>query len=952
MNIVPPELPTSTDDMSSDEEDHHSIATTTTTTAGFSRISGSIRPSDSTFEIPALKRRRKQKGWLREDGDPTPVTGDKKPYGQDYLDQQEEVRKIMEADENYNFVRLVAGYTDAQVQEYYDVSPVQEFIRRRTLRAQEEAERQRRGGEFVKQLQSQDKRLQTLVEDKEAEIDRLARMRRDAVTAPRNYNAAKKSAIAAMEKTAFVRVDSNSLRDWAKKRFIAKDNYSSAEALFVFDYATRMSVVEHGASGFKSPVFRRQIERAIDQTCQSLKPEKNDVKQVHEAIPLTSRLALYLATLRAVVNSDQLFVATVNNAKHDLGSAYKEKPDLYGQDLEALDALVFFKDRNAGKDDNAEGGNYLQFKKMTYGLYVRLRAMRRNSGSLMPEIPRPNLPQQTSAKNTGPQEYDVGGGKIIIDLDEDLLEGVDVLTADGDEVLTEQQKRQFKNEPYDLPEPGPVDAQALFVDLLKPMFEAAFPFMFYEESQLSPQAEASLFGGHYRNVTPLKMLDLEPNEKADFVDEYDVEFDFSASDQTKQSQSQLEETSADLIIRTRRQKIRGRAKKPLSVEAHLTSIDLQNTASNLGSEWAGFAGVMALAVGIFEHSVRRNTIGETQRHLMRDGMAKYYVFLKSLISVLGRQESSVEAYLKAYRKYLVIDRMLVPVAQILLVYEERLASPDYAGNTLTSFVSSVDMETLRSFLAADESESDYKSVAEQAFEIWEKRIGKSSVPLPPDGLIILTKSNKELEHVSTLVVAFDAVLQEKIREETKTMRDYQQKQKKARDDINKILNETDEQRKKRIENTYNPLVYDPRVALSVENTGIVRLAPIFTSSLASALNKVQSFVPGLENATAPKLQSHPDFKTNFARLVANEIYNTRLSFPNVYRAESAKSRQVTIEQSIIDGFRMAMDRLKRGRPRSRALNLNSRARSVSQQYSSASTYRSTGRVYGPRGYFV
>jgi len=929
MNPVPPVVATSTTAIApgdeSSSEDH------------YARVSGSIRPSDPSFEVPELKRRRRQDGWLRQDGDPTRVNDPGGLYGQKYVDAERAVREALEADPNYQFVRMVAGNTDAQIEDYYEVSAVQEEVRRRVLRAQQTAVEQRQSLDFIRVLRTQLADQEKLLAEKKQDRDDHIADRRDLEAGRDNYKAARDLLAKALDFNQYLALPRAQQRAQILAPFDTSkptNNFirTSFGAALLFDFLTRGAVIEHGLNGYAGEPFRRQIESIVDRACGKLPDGQDDIASVKKDIPLTSRLALYLATLEAVMQTPQLFQKAMELSDHRQGSQYDSEPSTYGGDLEVLHSLIF----GAFVED---GANYLYYGDITLGLYIHLGLMHRRSGSLLPRVERPTVPGGGGG-GASRRRRNIGGVDVIIDIEDDELEKVDLTTDEADQVLTEQQKRQYRNKPLPAAnERAAGDALSLLVELLKPMFDAVFPFVFYSAAALESNSRELSFGGRPGDFEPLRVLDIGSNPADGRVDSLDP---IPAQGEMPQ-----------LVIETRSGRSRrGKSKfAPSGARVSLVGTAFENLF--IGEEYSSFVGVLFLAIGIFEHAMRESTTAQTTRFLVTYGFARGETLVGEIVDTLALDEAQAQKYLDNYRKRRVIDDLLPQVAVLLSTVER--AAPEASAN---SRLTTDDLELLRRFIRLDASDPDYKRTSEAAFEVYEKRLGSDgakALPAASQTALIKTMSNQRLNNLVDLGDYDNALIdaRAKVTKIDNKITGLESEIDGLRDDIEKRVKQTDEEVKDRLERGLQPsATVDPRVAMSVANTGVVRLTPMFSAALASAFEKVRMYVDGLQQATFQQLQRNTHYRTAFAQLVANEIHSTRIRFPDVYRTQNAQAQQLRQEQTIINNLRMAVARQRGVMPGVMAYHRHTHAMTRHPvQFASSHTYGQQLSSSSTRGYF-
>ena len=133
---------------------------------------------DSSFVVPELQEHNRDRPVLRQDGLTWDRTGPNKdyrgPFNKDWMDEFELRRKLLEANPDYSFFSLVAGFANSPIEQLYDVGDIQTIIRReRSIEAQERASLARAGQIKLTQRQQELADLRGIIEAAKVNLDRL-----------------------------------------------------------------------------------------------------------------------------------------------------------------------------------------------------------------------------------------------------------------------------------------------------------------------------------------------------------------------------------------------------------------------------------------------------------------------------------------------------------------------------------------------------------------------------------------------------------------------------------------------------------------------------------------------------------------------------------------------------------------------------------------------------------
>ena len=910
----------------SDDEDHHYGALN----------AGEINPQDSSFTVPALQEKRKREGWLREDGDPKRVRKsnaedeDVGLYGQTYLDERQEVEKILQSDANYKFVRLVSGNTHASVESYYELSPIQEFVRQRVLEAQQQAVRERRGVQYIEVVRKQIKDQKEQLAGDENEVEELEALRRDFIAGRAKYESSRDVAKNILVPVQYLAQQKNALKDQLVRVTSLTEAiyYYTYGARAFFDYLTRAACVAHGEQGFASEPFRRQTELIVDRVCGKLAAMPDTTHNLKDSIPTTSRLALYLAVLKAFAESSQLFEIAKRDGVHKPDNAYASDPEMYVQDVDDLASLIFAE---------IDGANYLVYEKITLGLYIKLREMHRKSNSLLPLPARPQVAEQGDG---AARSKTVAGFEVIVDVDDDTLEaaqnGVDVPGRD----IPQETIERMRNTPLDASNASTsTDVRQLLLELLRPMYLAVFPKLVYTEASLFGNARIRAFGGRDESGDAARQLFRIESTKLATADEDKTESPADAD--ADAANAQIGSGSG----RGRRRNVRSRY-ATLGIGAHQEEYGQRK----IGEGWNTFPGLLALAVGIFYHSVHKDSVQKDVGHVLLDGLENIQEIVEQSLAVLSLDASDVQQYLSRYRERVVKEEFLRAYSEYLVLLAESFELRDVGF-----FAPESSLAKIRQYTESDPGNTGFAELQNRVFQIFESEIGpEAASPAKEPRYLIKTRSNEALE----LYAKQDKYT--KLLQDIKSRLDGEREQeertktqlKKLQDDLRERINQSDQELKEKLERGLQPTAtLDPRVAMSPLNTGVVRLSSIFTSALANAHAKVSEVIPALRSASRKLLQEDQRFRVHFAKLVANEIEQTAIHFPDVYRTDSALNRQLRREQSIINSLRIAASEMNESRGRSTGFHPHTHVYRRPQTFATSANYAQRFRVSAARGYF-
>ena len=876
MNPVPPRFATSGqkrtldvgDDVrsGSDSEEHFANA-------------GEINPDDGYFEIEPLKKRRRGEGWLREDGDPTPVNVPGGLYGQQWLDKKAAVRELLHSDKNYQFVQLVSGYTHSSVEKYYEVNAIEDMIRKRLIEAQQNLVVKRRTQGFMSALRAQLKNLEERLAQQRKNRDEYLAEQRDWISGRAQYEQAKTETLERLQKLEYILPENSGQLEMYLSQTVADNAYADEHAERLFDFITRSSVVTFGRGGFMGEAFRRQIENLVDRTCAAITKEVDrpvEVKSVEDNLPATSRLALYFAALRAVTLSQSLLDIAAK--------AFAENYPFYAQDLQKLADLVF-------SESAGDGLNYLDYEFITITMAALIRKMQKSVKSELPEVLLPVI-QEEPAQEGQRRTRNFAGMDVIVDIDEDAL----YYDADEERGYTDEELAQFRDTPHTGRSPSS-DVVAVLLEILKPMFDAVFPYLFYADVNLGPDSILHGFGGWTVSPEIRRLLDFGVNPAPSVIPQGPPAEDLLPRSIGKPIKRKS--------VRRTRRSIRAAEANFGALPSGASHNDVDAYGNYIiGEKYSTFPGLLLLAIGIFEHSIHKikrseelevSTTNATVRHLMLDGFSRADILVRELVVAFKLDAEAASNYFSRVREYL-IKRDLLPYAALVISTAERITGIDFGGQLVTQ----ADLSELREYLR----EPNRTKLTDAAFRIYETRLSLNGTEVATaPSVLVKTKSNEEVDNVANSADSEKFVADNVLNASILIIK-TEATIKKLRDDLDDLIKKDEKELSDELEQGFRATnIIDPRVALSVANTGVVQLNATFLSALASAHEKVRTFVDGFRTATQAFLQENPLVRTFYAQLVANEIHQTEILFPDVYRHANALALQLRREQTIINHLR-------------------------------------------------
>lgn len=829
-----------------------------------------ILPREGMFDIPELRREREKNGPL--------------PPGD--INARLEAEKLMRRDPRYDFVEMVAGFSGVDPKRYFDLSAAEQTVTELVRSVQDAAVVARNSTSYTNELRRQAEQLEKRAKEAKEEFDEATQQARDMEAGRSNYQSATK----VVEKE-FGSVEYFQTKETTEKR--ATDALSSPflsyQATDLQDLLTRSAVASHGPFGFTTEAFRRQIESLFDRTCANIPGDTDKVPEVRAGIPVTSRLALYLTALHVLVRTPFLYEQVLNRTEHASDSEYASNPALYLLDLEELERLVF----GVQVKQTDPFPNYLDYNVITLGMYIKLRAMHRRSGSLLPKLVRPVIDQGGGGSRRRNNRSTVAGVSVVVNIDDDELERNQDGIANPDEALSPDDLESLRNTPLRAAtDTTSVDVQQILLEVLKPVFDISFPFYFYEGNPLDPVLD---FGGETEEVVFRRLFGVENPPD-------------SAPSDKKERPIGSELTTLISVSIPLTTKKRGRPRtKTLAIAGH-NSNQAEVTNATIGEHWNYFAGFLVFALGVFEHSAASKSTAQTVRALMLDGFFRAPALAEQIVQVVVPSEEQRRKYLSDLRDTRIKQQILPVFAQIVSAADR--ADPE-ALEVLK--ITSQDIELLRRYLTEDPG-PDLEQIEKEVYELYQKKMGEDGSVLLPDNArsaVKQTKSNSvfdtfaKSDGLSRAIARTKARAQKEREEEKETI----QQAKELRETVQQRTTESDQETRERLEQGLERgNVVDPRSLTSTLNTGVVTLTPVFTSALSRAKKLVNQYVKGLAHVSQEFLQNDPRVRDTFAELVANQINGIQISHPDVYRKVKDKEYQMSREQSLINDLRLAVSR--------------------------------------------
>lgn len=808
-----------------------------------------IVPNQASFVVPELRRRRLELGVARDDGFPGYVNDEKGLYGKEFFLQHEETRAFLEADPNYQFASLVAGFTDAPVTEYYNESSVAEEVRDRVLRAQNEAARARSSVQYIETLR---KRVADLsVREKEA-----LKRKQEADATQKRLVTTRKAASQALGRV-------------GQELKTAKDSKAEFGNRTMFDYLTRGASALHGNEGFRDEAFYIEMLSINDAVCQqhaqSVQEQEKRTGNVAEEIPATSRLAFYLAFLVAYADSASLQTLVGSRVLWEHDSVYGKDPRQYSNDLLRLKRFLF----------DTNNPNYLYYKFITVGSYALIRLMQTRANSVL------DLVQRVVVQRTDANEDEATTIQLFENVTYTLLllpeEGGDEddFGAAADIAFTEDQRAQFRDH-VAMTRDAPIHYVNVLLSLMQPAIRLCFSSIAYDGNTTLPLQQ---LGGRPGGTVPRRLY-------SRYLGDDMVHRAYTAKNTTER------EEALKIESRTRRSTRRNKAR--FAGIGAPQKHDQDANIDAIKNDLELLPGLLALSAGIFVHSLAKDPgstavysgTDQTIAHLMMDAKASNAIGeIQTLSANKYGSYDEKTPYFDDLRRRALLLYAVDPVSQLLVVARSLPGLPARA--------TAADYTTLM-------NGSDDEKLAVLDERLLEADPDKQVAVLPL-ALQLKTKTLKTAYWIATEdnPVSLADLANKEAQEAHKTLRDLLDR---AENELNERVLESDRNAIQRAGNNADSgrdLIIDPRAALNELNTGTVRLTPLFRSALSKAERLVYQFAPCLRSWSRHRLQHDLTGGSVFAELVANQIYKVRIRFPDEYRSNKAVALQMRDEQSLI-----------------------------------------------------
>lgn len=838
------------DDMENDDDDddesevfveHSSIGTgrkrrSASPEIGYEPSGIAIR--QRTTEIEKLAKRRRTKGFQREDGEPELYgkQGSDERYGSEWQDEHALRMQLLEADPNYEFATLVQGNlnpSQSTLEDLVDTSGVDLAVRAQIRRAKESAREARQRVGTVETLRRNLAQRKEALQEERAEADKASDKLKEwtrslSELATNKPEAAKQLQLAAKDSFA------------SAGTFLVSRDTSDASLVgaALFDLMTRTAVMRFGDRGILNAGFARDLlawfrahfMQRLDEFQQAAvaEPAKERAKFIADNLgPQASTLALYLAMLRSVTRPPGLLQRIVKQINFRDGSAYAKQPELYIGELIALAALLM---PDSGETQSA-ASDLLMFESVSLVLVAHINRMLRNSLYDGAQVTQPKTLAPSADKKTPRKtrrgaargEGAVGAGEVRIDIADIVLEQMargEAGTFTEEELAAERQKL-FVNVDRD-------NTRMALIHLLAPLFSLGIGRSFYvlsdpltEENRVllaeGGLPDAGRFGGVYPT------------------------FD--------------------------------------------AALSAKNTLGYQGTPSLFLFAIKLLAMSIGDAAGAQRYAQLKQMPAYEAG--DYEKMLRSFYENTQRGLTEWSAY-EAYMRKRIIKRLLLkPMAAIAV-----LAGENTNGGAGDDALSERDAEKLRRYALAGKvlgaNEADTMLLEDEVFDILENRVtGEGASRATAESALVKTRSNEAI-----FGYVNDASVTKHLRAEADKAKKQKAAQKKVIAELeaklSALLLQTPEQEERQIEKNFDAEYSASRSwAQRPENSGLIRFNARFNSALANAHLKVRQYAKNLHRVPQETLQRHAATRASYARLVALEILLTEINNPTAYKRDKA-----------------------------------------------------------------
>lgn len=845
-------------------------------------VNDAIDVGDDEFVNEELRRIRRQEGWLPNNGVAKRRKGGR--FGEAYLEEVRRVDAAIRNDPRFEFVQLVAGFTNQETEDVFDQTAIEAETERFVSAQQRRVQADRDSAGALQRLANEINSIDERIVGAERSVDALADAQLRLCSALTDYRNGIDRANEAYTKADYLR----NVREGEISRFLTRSVAAFPRNLF--DLLTRWAIMAYGdwETAFSQNLFTDKLESIVDVAAEAVKDRiagQITNAEVAANMPATSRLALYIATLHAIVTAN-LHTRPLRSAAFAAGSSYAAQPSAYGEALRRLYLALF---RSGG-----EGLNYLNYDTITLGLYAVLVDMHRASGSAAPRPARPQVAEQAGdgpASRSRRNPKTVGGVEVILEIpDEDLLGALESGGAEDDDGtsnvgMTPEQLRDMRNKPQQSVTISE-DIVSLLLELLRPAVTGYMPQMLYRPPTLDRDSLESQAGG-VSDETRLLFAWVK-SVAADDDDDDDVDDKLARVSSRFSPQRRSKRTTRSRFRR---------------VAADVDPATLRSAEQQLTPEYGNLAGVLVLAIGIFHHALVSNSTDISIEHLLAEAVP----FLPELATAVERAlllelQAQAPAYIEFYRRELQRRQLLEPAARAVQALQDAAAQMERVDGTEQFFeYANRTRAALPAFTALD---VENEQSVDRALTALEKRLANATDYdgtriVTTDSVAFLLQVEEQLCDDASSPVAQRLAL---LRNRLDTLRESRAQLATARQ--RRILEEDQARVDRAGEEARDTAVVDPAVAMSFRNTGIFRLTPLLMAGIAAAAETVRSNVLSLAYATTEFLQTEPSVRVLFAQLVAAKMNKATILNPTMYRSDGSLNLSLRSEVSIVNEMRV------------------------------------------------
>lgn len=847
-------------------------------------VSDGIGVGDDEFVNKRLRQLRRDEGWLGNDG--VAERRQSSRYNEAYLRKLEEVDRALANDRVYQFIQLVAGFTNQPVERLFDRTALELETERFVSAEQRRVQNERDSAGALQRLANEIASIDERISETERSYDALADAQARLCEALAEYATNSEKAQTEFDKADY-------LRNVATGQIVAHliSGQFGAFPRRLFDLLSRWAIMAYGdwQTAFSQNFFTEKLETIVDIAAELVEQQDSNFPNVNVAQnkPATSRLAFYIAALHAIVTAN-LHTKPLPSSAFAADSAYAAQPSAYSDALRRLHEALL----RAGGD----GLNYLDYDRMTLALYAVLVDMHAASGTALPRPARPQPPAPPGDRPSRGQGRSrrLGDVEVILEIpDEDLLRAIETGAAEEDDtgLFTPEQLRETRNKPYESLTLSK-DVVALLLDLLRPAVTGYMPQMLYRPPTLQRDTLETQAGG--------------------FTDETRLLFAWATTATTNDDDDDNDVDDKPVRISRRAPSPRRSKRQTRSrfrrLAAHADNAQLNAQQQMLTIDYGNLAGVLVLAIGIYHHALHRNTTNVSIEHLLAEGVP----FVGQIAEAAERAlivelQAQAPAYIDFLRRELQRRFLLSPAARSIRALQaaaenvERIEGTeqffDYANQTRAALtaLSALNMENERT--------------VEDALEALQNRLAGVGASTERDEQAVLATASMlvPLQMYAELCgeAAQRSAIGRRLALLTQRLSTLRSNQAKLTDARQSRIMESDEDRIRRAASSARETaVVDPAVAMSFRNTGIFRISPLLMSAIAQSIETVRNWVPSLANATAEFMETDESLRTLFARLVACNMNQATILHPTQYRTEGSMNLSLREQVSIINDMRI------------------------------------------------